>query len=102
MPNHVHFILEIISDQICYKLSSKPATFANVVGAFKSKSKTFCTKQKLEFEWQQNYHEHIIRTEKDQLYLIRKYQMISYLQIPTSIKVVGLGQKYLGIIVGQL
>jgi putative transposase len=69
MPNHVHFILELNGQSLFYKLSKKQATFPQIVGAFKSKSKTFCTKQNLDFEWQQNYHEHIIRTQKDLIFI---------------------------------
>jgi putative transposase len=69
MPNHVHFILELTNEKLIYKVSSKPATFRQIIGSFKSKSKTFCTKQNLDFKWQQNYHEHIIRTEKDLIFI---------------------------------
>lgn len=68
MPNHVHFILYIISG------GSRPApTLGTVIGLFKSE----CTKQihigspKIHV-WQRNYYEHIIRTEND-LNKIRAY-----------------------------
>jgi putative transposase len=69
MPNHVHFILELTKEKLVYKLSNKSATFKQIIGTLKSKSKTFCTKQNLDFEWQQNYYEDIIRTEKDLIFI---------------------------------
>lgn len=70
MPNHVHFIIQIVDSG-----GSRPAptTLGTIIGLFKSE----CTKQihigspKIDV-WQRNYYEHIIRTEND-LNKIREY-----------------------------
>lgn len=60
MPNHIHFILNIIKkDSI---------TVPTIVGLFKSGVSRI-----LEYSiWQRNYYEHIIRNEKE-YYKIKKY-----------------------------
>ena len=69
MPNHVHFILEI--------LAHKDVTMGNVVGAFKSLCvHNILKQQKAENYdiivgkiWQRNLWEHIIRHEKEWLFI---------------------------------
>lgn len=78
MPNHVHFIIQIVDSGGSRPNDvggSRPAptTVGTIVGLFKSE----CTKQirigsPKTHVWQRNYYEHIIRTEND-LNKIREY-----------------------------
>lgn len=78
MPNHVHFIIEIIMGAS----RRAPTILGTIVGLFKSE----CTKQMNNVgatrgspnfkthssPWQRNYYEHVIRNENE-LIKIRKY-----------------------------
>ena len=83
MPNHIHGIIIITSEKTVSRKKRAPArsapTLCDIIGAFKSK----CANEYLKAIysngindiariWQRNYHEHIIRNEKE-LYKIRKY-----------------------------
>ena len=68
MPNHLHFLIEIVEAQdkvlIQKKLQRKPKSISSFVGIFK----TLVTKRINELQktisqkiWQNNYHDHIIR-----------------------------------------
>ena len=66
MPNHIHFIMEIVGAGL-----DQPAneiTISNVIGLFKSG-----VSRKLGYSiWQRNYYEHIIRNETEYL-MIKQY-----------------------------
>ena len=67
MPNHLHFLIEIVEAQnevlTQQKLQRKPKSISSFVGIFK----TVVTKRINELQeitqkiWQNNYHDHIVR-----------------------------------------
>lgn len=81
MPNHIHSILKInnpnnsidINAGHCPAPTNKPKAIGHVIGQFKSAmTKLLRQHNLLEFEWQRNYFEHIIRNEQE-LNHIREY-----------------------------
>jgi REP element-mobilizing transposase RayT len=82
MPNHIHGIIIIEYDDVGAtrrvaltknKPSLQSGTLGAIIGQFKSKvTKKIREAGKMQFKWQRNYYEHIIRNERD-LYRIRKY-----------------------------
>ncbi|MEL6589249.1 MAG: hypothetical protein AAFQ87_13260 [Bacteroidota bacterium] len=74
MPDHVHGILNFERDDLS---DWKPSQFGPqsqnlgaVIRGYKAGVKSFATKHGIEFSWQRNYYDRIIRDE-------RSYQMIS-------------------------
>lgn len=78
MPNHIHFILQIIE-----RADTRPApTVSDIICSFKSRTtndiikivkqgKINCFDTKI---WQRNYYEHIIRNEKEY------YKIVEYIR----------------------
>ncbi len=85
MPNHVHFLIEIITDTDSNKYNSeiqnnnhpdthvsaylqrKPNSISSFVSGFKSTTaKQINMKRNTPFQrvWQNNYHDHVVRNEK--------------------------------------
>ena len=61
MPNHIHMILVIDTDNISGRLLIAPTTVSNVIKGMKS----YVTKQIGFSMWQKSFHDHIIRDEED-------------------------------------
>jgi REP element-mobilizing transposase RayT len=71
MPNHVHFIVDILETGHLWAgapTGAKTITIAKIVNSLK----TITSKQIGYSIWQRNYYEHIIRNEKE-LYRIIEY-----------------------------
>ncbi len=86
MPNHFHAIIwigeneynaggHVVETRCIASLQSVPSVpinkfgpqsknLASILRGFKSAVTTFATKNKIEFEWQERYHDHIIRDEE--------------------------------------
>lgn len=78
MPNHVHFILQIIE-----RADTRPApTIADIICSFKSRTTKDIIKivkqRNINYYdtkiWQRNYYEHIIRNEKEY------YKIVEYIR----------------------
>jgi putative transposase len=81
MPNHIHGIMFLDEQQSSLQESEthnyaslrkntfKPSSknLGSAIRAFKSSFKRYCNQNDIEFNWQPNYYEHIIRNEKDLL-----------------------------------
>jgi len=87
MPNHLHGIIIIGNDKDfginrrdrVYPVSTddkfghvKPKSLSSIINTFKGAVTRQCNRENLDFQWQSNYYEHIIRNEKD-LARIKKY-----------------------------
>ncbi len=93
MPNHFHAIINIGQNQYnqrqhrgyaMHRISTTPQTItknkfgpqrknlSSIVRGFKSAITTYTRKNNIEFAWQTNYHDHIIRND-DELHRIREY-----------------------------
>ncbi len=86
MPNHIHGIIAIHDtdrrDVACNvstpnpdfhsHISPKPNSLPTIIRSYKSAITKWCNENDLPFKWQHNYHEHIIRDEKE-LDRIREY-----------------------------
>jgi len=77
MPNHFHAIIKI--DDINpanmvtkNKFGPQSKNLGAIVRGFKSVVKKYATINKIEFAWQSNYHDHIIRNDEE-FYKIRTY-----------------------------
>lgn len=69
MPNHIHGLL-VLPDQI---QRPEPFHLSDVVRTFKAAStRQIRTSSLPSFSWQPNYHEHVVRTDRD-LQRIREY-----------------------------
>ncbi|MCK6614764.1 MAG: hypothetical protein L6Q47_11045 [Ignavibacteriaceae bacterium] len=66
MPNHIHAVIEIISDYYTKQRSEgkiKPLT--QIIGAYKTTtSKLIHQAGRSDFQWQRSFHDHMIRNEK--------------------------------------
>ncbi len=78
MPNHVHFILQIIE-----RVDTRPTpTISDIICSFKSRTTNDIIKKVKQGEinyydsriWQRNYYEHVIRNEKEY------YKIVEYIQ----------------------
>ena len=78
MPNHVHFILQIIE-----RVDTRPTpTISDIICSFKSRTTNDIIKMvkqgKINYFdakiWQRNYYEHVIRNEKEY------YKILEYIQ----------------------
>ena len=73
MPNHIHFVIEILNKMMDEENKGNVPTLGDVVGGFKSLTtveyiKNVKLKNWKPFDrriWQRNYYEHIIRDEKN-------------------------------------
>ena len=66
MPNHIHFILILDSEE-------NGTSISNIIGSFKSLTTVELHKSGLkEFKWQRSFYDRIIRNESE-LYNIRNY-----------------------------
>jgi putative transposase len=80
MPNHIHGILvfnSFVGIQNSESLRNTyqhiiPQSLGSVIRSFKGAVKRECSKRSIDFVWQHNYFEHVIRDEKD-LARIRAY-----------------------------
>jgi len=88
MPNHLHGIIEIKEDNdfghpqrrdtACHVSTVRnfgnlqPKSLPSIIGSFKSAVTKICQGKNLDFRWQSNYYEHIIKNEKDYA-RIKKY-----------------------------
>jgi putative transposase len=86
MPNHFHGIV-LITDQtsvsnrrnenLFSKISPLKSTLSVIVRTYKAAVTTSCRRAgEIEFAWQRNYHDHIIRDEAD-LNRIREYILLN-------------------------
>ncbi|MDE6538300.1 MAG: transposase [Muribaculaceae bacterium] len=66
MPNHIHLIIRIeaIEDQKT-KTPQKRSLLSVVIGGYKQSVTMFARRHNYEFEWQERYHDHIIRNQYD-------------------------------------
>jgi len=91
MPNHIHGIIEIVDDvqtmrassvhveenkeiknSQMKKISPKSGSLARIVGGYKSAVSKLAHRNGFEFQWQERYHDHIIRN-KEEYYRISNY-----------------------------
>jgi putative transposase len=80
MPNHIHGILfinkaqaqDFASPRQPNKFGPQSKNLGSIIRGYKAGVKTFATTNKIEFEWQPRYYDHIIKSEND-LITIRKY-----------------------------
>lgn len=81
MPNHIHGIIIINEPTVETRHAvSLQQTFGNpipnslptIIRSYKSATTKWCNENNWSFKWQHNYHEHIIRNEKE-LDRIREY-----------------------------
>ena len=63
MPNHVHAILRIASDETMRR--TQRAMLGIVVGGLKREVKLFAKRHCIQFGWHNRYHDHIIRGALD-------------------------------------
>jgi len=86
MPNHVHIIF-VLKDKDFGKTGrdtarhvstvrkfgyAQPKSLSSIIASFKSAVANRCHKNNLDFQWQSNYYEHVIRDYED-LGRIREY-----------------------------
>jgi len=99
MPNHLHGIIVILNkdndfghgncrDRV-YPVSTenkfghvKPKSLSSIVNNFKGAVTRNCHRKKINFQWQANYYEHIIRDEDD-LARIREYIALNPINWPS-------------------
>ena len=79
MPNHVHGIIfihertnEVERTWQINKFAPQSKNLASIIRGFKAGVKKFATINKIEFEWQARYYDHVIRNEQE-LNNIRRY-----------------------------
>lgn len=76
MPNHIHGIVFIDKEpQIQWqenKFGPQSNNLASIIRVYKAAVKKYSTLNNIEFEWQERYYDHIIKSEKE-LESIRKY-----------------------------
>ena len=78
MPNHIHGIIFIGKIETIKpggyknKFGPQSGNLSSVLRGYKAGVKTFAITNKVEFEWQSRFHDHIIRNENE-LNGIRKY-----------------------------
>ncbi|OGY41602.1 MAG: hypothetical protein A2Y82_01290 [Candidatus Buchananbacteria bacterium RBG_13_36_9] len=80
MPNHIHIIFELKEDKdfdmegrdTARHVSTQrkfgnaqPKSLSSIIASFKSAVSKHCHEKNLDFQWQNNYYEHIIRDEED-------------------------------------
>jgi putative transposase len=80
MPNHIHVIFEIQEDKdfdvdgrdTARHVSTErkfgnaqPKSLSSIIGSFKSAASKHCHEKNLDFQWQINYYEHIIKNDED-------------------------------------
>jgi REP element-mobilizing transposase RayT len=80
MPNHIHGIIQIINDdndsQNCrdgvYPVSTRDKfghvgkkSLSSIINTFKGAVSRNCHKNNFDFQWQNNFYEHIIKNEED-------------------------------------
>ncbi|MCX6740152.1 MAG: transposase [Candidatus Parcubacteria bacterium] len=79
MPNHIHVIFVIKEDDFGHngrdtvnRVSTdrkfgfvQPKSLSSIVNAFKGGVTRRCHKNNLDFQWQANYYEHIIKNDED-------------------------------------
>ncbi|MDG6881398.1 Transposase and inactivated derivatives [Phocoenobacter uteri] len=71
MPNHIHAILILLSDNIENNNHLGTNRFQNIgknslssiIGGYKSSVSRYAHKLNFEFQWQSNFYEHIVRNE---------------------------------------
>ncbi|MEO5572780.1 MAG: transposase [Bacteroidia bacterium] len=68
MPNHIHGILFFnkpgYDEWNTNKFGVQSKNLGAVIRGFKSTTKRFANENKIEFEWQERFHDHIIRDEQ--------------------------------------
>jgi len=76
MPNHIHGILFFnkpnYDEWNPNKFGPQSKNLASVIRGYKSSVKRYANTNKITFEWQTRYYDHVIKSEKD-LHTIRKY-----------------------------
>lgn len=76
MPNHLHGLLTFHNpnktDRIPNTFGPQSKNLGAVVRAFKSSVKRYANIHNIEFHWQRNYYDKIIRTDEE-LYNVRNY-----------------------------
>lgn len=79
MPNHLHGVIAIEDndfdkdgrDTTCHVSTVRkfgymqPKSLSSIIQAFKASVKRECNKKGLDFQWQSNYYEHIIKNDED-------------------------------------
>lgn len=80
MPNHIHFIIEIVVGANNHSPSQCPhgtsRTIGSIIRGFKiGVTKWFRVHSQIQAVWQRNYYEHIIRSEKS---FIEKSEYIQF------------------------
>jgi putative transposase len=86
MPNHLHGVVLITGqtsvsnhrkENLFSKISPLKNTLSVIMRTYKAAVTTFCRRAgEIEFAWQRNYHDHIIRDEVD-LNRIREYILLN-------------------------
>ncbi|HEY8781219.1 MAG TPA: hypothetical protein VIM16_06370 [Mucilaginibacter sp.] len=73
MPNHIHGILYINKpgniDWQINKFGVQSQNLASVIRGYKASVKAYATTNNIEFGWQPRYYDHVIRNEKEYLYI---------------------------------
>ena len=74
MPNHIHGILKLICQRNAELEENRfqhpgKNTVSSIVGAYKASVTRHAHRLGLDFEWQRNYYEHIIRDHESWLYI---------------------------------
>lgn len=81
MPNHLHLIVKIDSDGVkrkeslncknkeMQKISNKQGLLSTVICGFKQSVKRFALLNKISFDWQTRFHDHIVRNEIELEYI---------------------------------
>jgi REP element-mobilizing transposase RayT len=84
MPNHFHGIIfigenqynanikEYLADRSINKFGPQSKNLASVIRGFKSAVTTYARKNKILFDWQSRFHDHIVRSEAE-YYRIAEY-----------------------------
>lgn len=76
MPNHVHGIVFIDKEPHTQwqenKFGPQSNNLASIIRGYKAAVKKYSTLNKIEFEWQERYYDHVIKSENE-LENIRKY-----------------------------
>jgi len=77
MPNHIHAIIKIIDTKHVNctaknKFGPQSKNLGAIIRGFKSAVKKYAAINNIEFAWQPNYHDHIIKSEEE-FYKIRNY-----------------------------
>jgi len=78
MPNHIYMIISIVGVQNFEPLQNRyqkiiPKSIGSIIRSYKSSVTRWChTNGFINFKWQRNYYEHIIRNDED-FFRIREY-----------------------------